>query len=233
MKTIGIIGAMDEEIEQIKQKMDIATTKHTVGTDFHIGKMSGKNIVLVRCGIGKVNAAVCTQAMIDLFAADYCVNTGVAGGLNPSLRIGDVVISKDAVQHDLDCTAFGHPIGLVPRLGLRFFDADESLAAMALEAGRAVLPDEVTILPGRIASGDQFISDGAVKTAILRNTSGDCVEMEGASIAQTCWLNKVPFVIIRAISDQADGTADQNFQDFVHLAAARSAALVEAMVLKL
>ena len=233
MNTIGIIGAMDVEIEQIKQKMDIATTKHTVGTDFYIGKMGGKSVILVRCGIGKVNAALCTQAMIDLFAADYCINTGVAGALNPALEIGDIVVSRDAVQHDLDCGVFDYPKGLVPGLNMRFFEADESLSAMALSAGRDVLPDDIHILAGRIASGDQFISDGHIKTSISRDTSADCVEMEGAAIAQACWLNKIPFVIIRAISDKADGSADHNFEAFVHMAAARSATLVEAIVHRL
>lgn len=229
MKTIGIIGAMEEEVSQIKAKMDIISTKNIVGADFYLGKMSGKSIILVRCGIGKVNAAICTQILIDLYAVDYCINIGVAGGINKELRIGDIVVSKDAVHHDFDTTAFGDPIGMISRLNERFFAADEELIKAAEDTGKNILKEK-NILVGRVASGDQFIAGDEAKAKIAANTKADCVEMEGAAIAQTCYLNRIPFVIIRSISDNADNKADNNFEKFVVEVALNSSMMVEEMV---
>ena len=134
MKTIGIIGAMSEEITYLKEKIEIVTTKNIIGLDFHVGKYCGNSIVLVISGIGKVNAAVCTQVLIDHFGVDYIINTGCAGAIHPELGIGDILISTDAVQHDMDVSALGDPIGTIPRLAESYFKADEMLVKLAQEA---------------------------------------------------------------------------------------------------
>ena len=227
MKTIGIIGAMEEEIITLKESMDVLSVKNIVGVDFYMGKMDTHSIVLARCGIGKVNAAICTQAMIDLFAVDYIINVGVAGGLAKDLRIGDIVVSTDLVQHDMDTTAFGDPLGTIPRMAESFFPADAQLRKIALQAGETI---DATITPGRIASGDKFVSDPADKHHIASIFKAHCVEMEGAAIAHACYLNKIPFLVIRAISDSADGDATVSFEKFVLHAAKNSAAMVKQMV---
>ncbi len=232
MRTIGIIGAMEEEVSQLKSKMDIISTKNIVGADFYLGKMHGKSIILSRSGIGKVNAAVCTQVLIDLYAVDYCINIGVAGAINKELNIGDIVISKDAVHHDFDTTQFGDPIGTIPRLEARFFAADEELIKLAENTASELFVDK-NVITGRIASGDQFVSSNDVKSKIWQNTKADCIEMEGAAIAQTCFLNKIPFVIIRSISDKADSNAENNFEKFMKTAAVYTSQLVENMLISL
>ena len=230
MKTIGIIGAMEEEISTIKNRMEVVSAKKIVGVDFFLGKMDGKNIVLVRCGIGKVNAAICTQVLIDLYAVDYVINVGVAGALSKDLSIGDVVVSTDLVQHDMDASAFGDPVGTIPRMAVSHFTADTELIRIARQAGAEV---HAQVIPGRIASGDQFISDNAAKERIYSLFKAQCVEMEGAAIAHACYLNKIPFIVIRAISDCADNNATMSFDTFVVQAARISGQMVEVMVRKL
>ena len=232
MKTIGIIGAMAEEIAYLKEKIEIVTTKSVIGQQFYVGKYNGNGIVLVISGIGKVNAAVYTQVLIDHFGVDYVINTGVAGAIDPALRIGDILISTDAVQHDMDVSALGDPVGTIPRLAESYFKADETLVRLAQEAG-AETAEGYQILLGRVASGDQFIGTKDGKDRIRKTVQGDCAEMEGAAIAHACWLNRIPFVIIRAISDGADEEADLSYEQFVLLAAKRSSLLVERMLEKL
>lgn len=232
MKTIGIIGAMAEEIAYLKEKIEIVTTKNVIGLDFYVGKYCGNSIVLVMSGIGKVNAAVCTQVLIDHFAVDYIINTGCAGAVNPELGIGDILISTDAVQHDMDTSALGDPIGVIPRLAESYFKADEMMIKLAQEAATETEEDYKVIL-GRVASGDQFIGTKEGKAKIKRVVQGDCAEMEGAAIAHACWLNRIPFVVIRAISDSADEEANMSYDQFVLLAAKRSSDLVEKMLEKM
>lgn len=229
MKTIGIIGAMDEEIIYIKEKMDIITAKNVIGLDFFVGRMFGKNVVIVRSGIGKVNAAICTQVLIDHFAVDYVVNVGVAGAVYKKLNIGDIVISSDAVQHDIDTTVFGDAIGVIPRMSESYFKADEELIKIARKAG-SELSSNAGIFVGRIASGDQFISNVEEKARIWDTVGGYCAEMEGAAIAHTCYLNKIPFVVIRSISDNADNKATISYEQFVPVAAKNSGELVEKIL---
>ncbi len=226
MKTIGIIGAMQEEIAYIKPKMNIVTVRNIIGLDFFIGKFNNTNVVLVRSGIGKVNAAICSQVLIDLFAVDYIINTGVAGAISKELDIGDVVISDEVWHHDVDVTAFGHKMGVIPRMPDSAFRADEELIRLATEATKNV-PQVKNVLTGKIVSGDQFISSAEIKNKIKENFNPLCVEMESAAIAQTCVLNKIPFVIIRAISDKADGSADMSFEEFVDIAARNASNIVE------
>lgn len=232
MKTIGIIGAMEEEILCLKEKIEIVTTKNVVGLSFYIGRYKGNNIVLVRCGIGKVNAAICTQAMIDHFGVDYVLVLGVAGSLVEDLHIGDIVISTDAVQHDMDTTAFGDPIGTIPRMAESYFKADEELIRLAQESA-AEIADGYRVITGRIASGDQFISTKEGKAKIRKNVQGTCAEMEGGAIAHACWLNRIPFLVVRAISDGAGEEAAMSFEKFTIMAAKRCSDLVEKILEKL
>ena len=229
MKTIGIIGAMEEEILCLKEKIEIVTTKNAVGLTFFIGRYKGNNIVLVRSGIGKVNAAICAQAMIDLFGVDYILMLGVAGSLVEELNIGDIVISTDAVQHDMDTSALGDPVGMIPRMAESYFKADEELLRLAQEAA-AEIADGFKVVTGRIASGDQFICTKEGKAKIVQGT---CAEMEGAAIAHACWLNRIPFLIVRAISDGAGEEANLSFEKFSIMAAKRSSALVEKILEKM
>lgn len=232
MKIIGIIGAMEEEIECLKACMEIVTTKNIVGLTFYIGRYDGKNIVLVRSGIGKVNAAICTQAMIDHFGVDYVLVLGVAGALSEKLKIGDVLISVDAVQHDMDTSSLGDPVGTIPRMAESYFKADPELIRLAQETA-AVIAQDYSVITGRVASGDQFISTGEAKAKIRRDVQGDCAEMEGAAIAHACWLNRIPFLIIRAISDGAGEDAGISFERFCAMAAKRSSELVEGLLQRL
>ena len=229
MNTIGIIGAMEEEIIAIRRKMDIKNTITIASIEFYLGEINGQNIILVRCGIGKVNAAICTQIMIDHFKVAYIINTGVAGGLYPKINIGDIIISSDTVEHDMDVTTFGHKRGFIPRMNQHFFEADKWLVEIAENAAKKAKGDHKVYI-ARIASGDQFISSMKIKEDIYTTFTAYCAEMEGAAITHTCFLNKVPFVIIRAISDKADQSAEVNFDDFVNLAARNASFIIEEMV---
>ena len=229
-RTIGIIGAMDEEVEILKSLLDITETVTEAGMTFYKGIMHNTQVVLARSGIGKVNAAVCAQLMITLFKIDYLINSGVAGTLMPGINQGDIVISTDAVQHDVDTTVFGDPLGSIPRLGVTFFEADERLMNLAESAAKSLDFEGVPLFRGRIASGDQFVAGGELKDRIWSNFEPSAVEMEGASIAHVAYLNQVPYVIIRAISDKADGSADLSYEEFLPLAAKHASLLLEAMV---
>ncbi|WP_070000678.1 5'-methylthioadenosine/adenosylhomocysteine nucleosidase [Cellulosilyticum sp. I15G10I2] len=226
---IGIIGAMDEEVISLKRKMVIKDIKTVASMEFCTGAINDKEIVVVRCGIGKVNAAVCTQVLIDQFHTQCIINTGVAGGLHPEINIGDIVISSDTVEHDMDASAVGNPKGEIPRMNKTYFEADERLVQIAQDAAEKIDGDH-KVLVGRIASGDQFISSIKVKEAIYSMFTAYCAEMEGAAIAHTCYLNQVPFVIIRAISDKADHSADTNFEEFVNIAARNASKMIEAIL---
>ena len=229
MKKIGIIGAMELEVEALKAKMDIRRTEQKASMEFLEGTLNQTEVVIVRSGIGKVNAALCTQILCDLFGVSHIINTGVAGSLKNEIDIGDIVVSTDALHHDVDVRVFGYPLGEVPQVGRLAFPADEHLGQLAASCCKEVNPD-ITVYQGRIVSGDQFISDKKVKDEIVDNFQGFCVEMEGASIAHAAYLNHVPFVVIRAISDKADDSAEMEYPAFEKAAAAHSAALVEHML---
>ncbi|MCQ4696147.1 5'-methylthioadenosine/adenosylhomocysteine nucleosidase [Paeniclostridium sordellii] len=228
-KVLGVIGAMEEEVEILKKKMDIKETKKVAGMEFYEGTMDGKNIVLVRSGVGKVNMAACTQILIDEFKVSALVNSGVAGTMDTKLNQGDIVISTDAVQHDFDTTVFGDPLGEISRLGITFFKADKDMIDTAKKAAKNV--SGLYITQGRVASGDQFVAGGEVANRIKENF-GDvaAVEMEGASMAQVAYLNKVPFVILRSISDKANGEADLSYEEFLPIAAKNASTLLEEFI---
>lgn len=202
-KVTGIIGAMPEEVELLKQKMEGTDVKSAAGMDFYVGMLEGKKTVVVQSGIGKVNAGICAQLLISSFGAGQVINTGVAGSLDNRIDIGDIVVSTDAVQHDYDVSPIGFKKGEIPYTGIAAFPADEKLRKIAADAVRKAASGK-NVFEGRVCSGDQFISTGDQKNRIISEFSGMCCEMEGAAIAQVCYLNKVPFVIIRAISDKAD-----------------------------
>lgn len=226
---IGIIGAMDEEVEQIVQAMTIEREESKAQMVFKAGKLSGKDVVIVRSGIGKVNAAVCTQILVDDFHVDYVINTGIAGSLKAEIDIADIVISSDVLHHDMDATGFGYALGQIPRMDTLSFEADQKLIELAREACAKVVP-EIGTHVGRVVSGDQFISDKAVKERISSNFDGFCTEMEGAAIAQAAYLNNVPFVILRAISDKADDSATMDYPTFEKQAIANSVLLLKELV---
>lgn len=226
---IGIIGAMQEEVEQIVAVMDVEREETKASMTFRAGKLSGKDVVIVVSGIGKVNAAICTQILVDDFKVDYVINTGIAGSLNAAIDIGDIVISSDVLHHDMDATNFGYPLGQVPRMDTLSFPADKHLIEVAKNACAKAVP-EIGTHVGRIVSGDQFISDKATKERITKNFNGFCTEMEGASIAHTAYLNKVPFVILRAISDKADDSATVDYPTFEKQAIANGVKLIKEFV---
>ena len=228
MTKLGIIGAMDLEVDALKEKLTDVTVTTKATMDFYEGKLCGTDAVVVRCGIGKVNAALCVQILCDLFAVTHIINTGVAGSLNPALNIGDILISTDAIHHDMDVTIFGYAPGQVPGQDARNFIANPMLADLAMHLCRKVNPD-IRAIKGRVVSGDQFISSSEIKDSLIAEFEADCTEMEGASIAHGATLNGVPFVIIRAISDKADGSAEMDYPTFERQAAQQSAKLVEAI----
>jgi adenosylhomocysteine nucleosidase len=202
---------MDEEIAAILSEMQVASVKKIVNVDFHMGSLYGNNAVAVRCGIGKVNAAVCAQILIDLYAVDFIINIGVAGAIHKDLEICDVVISSGFTYHDFDATAFGYARGEVPGMGFTDFEADSELAEIVLKAGREVVKD-AKIYVGKISSGDQFVASRDLKKFIWDNFHAMCAEMEGAAIAHVCYLNKIPFTAIRSISDKADDYANDAYK---------------------
>ena len=232
MKIIGVIGAMEEEVSLLIGQMKNKETKVMAGMEFHRGKLWQNEAVVVKSGIGKVNMAVCTQILIDVYKVSLVINTGVAGGLYEKLNVGDIVISSDAVLHDMDCTQFGYKMGQIPRMDVYAFPADKGLIKLAKESCELVNP-EIQCFVGRVATGDQFIASNEKKQWIIENFDAYCAEMEGAAMAQTAFLNKVPFVIIRAISDKADNSANITYAEFERQAIVHTMKLLAAMFLKM
>ena len=232
MRCIGIIGAMEVEVASLKEQMKDIQVTRKASMEFYSGIIEGKNVVVVRSGIGKVNAAVCTQILIDDFKAEVVINTGIAGSLNADINIGDIVVSTDVLQHDMDVRVFGYPLGEIPQLGTLSFPADERMASLARSVCEKV-NTEVKVFSGRIVSGDQFICDKEVKDKLVENFHPLCTEMEGAAIGQAAYLNEIPFVILRAISDKADNSAEMDYPTFEKKAAEHCAKLVEEFIVEL
>ena len=229
---IGVIGAMPEEVETLKAAMSVEHTEEISGMEFYVGTLDDCDVVVVQCGIGKVNAGVCAQLLINKFNVKAIINTGAAGSLDNRLDIEDFVVSTDAVQHDYDVSPIGYEKGEIPYTGKFAFEADKELRALAVKAIKEKASD-VNYLEGRVCSGDQFISSQAQKDTILANFGGLCCDMEGGAIAHVCYLNDTPFVIIRAISDKADGSAPEDYTEFEENAAKRSAKVVEYLLWEL
>ena len=229
MNNIGIIGAMDEEIDILVNLMEVSEVIEKASRKFYKGKLENKDVVVVRCGIGKVNSALCAQILISEFNVEAVVNTGVAGALNSKLDVFDIVISTDAIEYDFDTTVFGHKKGEIPRMETSTFIADERLIDFAYNSSINEVKNH-KVLKGRVVTGDRFISSKELKDELVKEFDAYCGEMEGASIAHVCYLNKTPFVIIRAMSDKADGSADVVYDEFVKDAAHNSKDIVLNML---
>lgn len=229
MKQIGIIGAMEEEVNILKERLQVSKVEKKASMEFFQGTLEGKKVVIVRSGIGKVNAAICTQILIDDFQVDAVINTGIAGSLKKEINIGDIVLSEDTLQHDVDATGFGYRLGEIPRMEQSIFKGDTALLQLAKEVNERVNPDIQTYI-GRVISGDQFISDAEKKKFLTENFQGYCTEMEGASIGQVSYLNQIPFLIIRAISDKADNSAQMDYGEFEAKAIAHTVSLVSELI---
>lgn len=229
MRKIGIIGAMDEEVDILVELMQVKETLTKASLKFYQGQLEGREVVLVKCGIGKVNSALCAQILISEFGVDAVVNTGVAGALNEELDVNDIVISTDALQYDVDARAFGYEKGVIPRMETSVFKADERLIDAAYKSSVEETKSH-KVLKGRVVTGDIFISSKDLKEELVNDFKAYCGEMEGGAIAHVCNLNNVPFVIIRAMSDKADGSADVTYEEFVIEAANNSKDIVLKML---
>ena len=233
----GIIGAMEAEVATLKKHMAQNggySSKRHAGMDFAVGKLGNTEAVVVKCGIGKVNAALCVQILADFFEVTHIINTGVAGALNEKLDIGDILISVDALQHDVDVTALKYAPGQIPGVPVLAFPADKWMLYLAERTADALKAEpgfsDVHFLQGRVVSGDIFVSDADVKKRLIDTFRGDCCEMEGAAIAQAAYANGLPYLILRAISDRANGGASVDYPAFEAQAAVRCARFVEYMV---
>lgn len=229
MYMLGIIGAMEEEVAVLKERMKVETVIQSASMEFCQGILEGKEVVIVRSGIGKVNAAICAQILADKFQIEAIINTGIAGSLESRINIGDIVLSSDTMQHDMDATGFGYAFGVIPRMETSVFEADEKLIKLAEVCCKRVNP-EIGVHIGRIVSGDQFISNRQDKEWITEHFGGYCTEMEGAAIAQVAYLNQIPFLIVRAISDKADNSAQMDYAEFEKQAIIHSVNLIVEMV---
>lgn len=226
---IGIIGAMDVEIASLKAKMTVQDTVAKAGMEFCCGSIGTTEVVVVKSGVGKVNAGCCVQILADVFHVTHIINTGVAGSLNNDINIGDIVVSTSAMYHDVDATVFGYQKGEIPQMGIVSFPADETLRAAAVKAVQEAAPD-VQVFEGQVISGDQFISTHEKKMQLMKEFKGYCAEMEGAAIAQASYINGIPYVIIRAISDKADESVQESYDVFEGRAAVHCANITEYMV---
>ena len=226
---IGIIGAMADEVALLQKEMKAEEIIEKAGMRFHKGQLCGKDVVVVQSGIGKVNAALCAQILVDVFQVEILINTGIAGSLDAQIDIGDMVISTDAVQHDMDTTIFGDPLGQVPNMDTFSFPADEKLVELACKVNEETNPD-IQTFTGRIVSGDQFISSKEIKEHLVSTFGAKCTEMEGAAIAHAAYLNKVSCVIIRAISDKADNSAEMDYPTFEKMAILPSSRHVKGLL---
>ncbi len=210
---IGIIGAMEEEISNLKSHMQVEEVQTIAGMSFFKGAVKGTELVLVRSGIGKVNAGICTQILASVYGVDTVINTGIAGSLNADIDIGDIVVSTSLVQYDVDARNFGYKLGEIPRMNIVEFPADKYL----IDKTQSVFDSldlGIKLYKGMVATGDKFVSEDSLKAEIISNFHAYCVEMEGAAIAQAAMLNNMACVVIRAISDKADNSANVDYRSF-------------------
>lgn len=227
-QVIGLIGAMDEEVELLLGQLENKETTVRAGVTYASGTIHGKQVVVCKSGVGKVNAAVTTQILIDFFGVSKILFTGVAGALHPELNIGDIVISSSCMQHDMDVTPLGFARGVIPYQELSDFPADASLIQLAEEACKEQAVNHYIV--GKVLSGDQFIASRDTVQTLYEELNGACAEMEGSAVAQVCYMNGVPYVVIRSMSDKADGSAHVNFPEFTVKASKRSHEIVNYML---
>lgn len=225
---IGIVGAMDEEIALLLEQLTNTKEEVQVGNRFYSGQLHGHEVVICKSGVGKVNAAMTTQVLVDRYHINQLLFTGVAGAVAPDLNIGDLVISTACIQHDMDVTALGYKRGQIPYQETSIFEADPRLVAIAENVCQQLFADQYT--KGIVLSGDQFIANRDQVRALHEEFNGACTEMEGAAVAQACVANDIPFVIIRSMSDKADGSAHVNFAEFTVKASEHSYRIVSEML---
>lgn len=226
MKKVGIVVAMDEEYEAVENKMKDIQTKQIYNLRFTIGKIGEKECILVKSGVGKVHSSRTTQVMIDNFDLEFIVNVGAAGSVNDMLQIGDVVIGKEVVQHDFDITAFGHSKGYITGVG-NSIKCDEKLVEKLKETVKSGPERQYQIKLGVVATGDIFCEDIAMKNKIRAKFDADVVDMECGAIAQVAYLDGIPFIVIRSVSDTPDGKNANTFDQNLKLASKRCANLLE------
>lgn len=222
---LGIIGAMNIEVESLKKAMTDLEIKNIASIAFYTGRLNECDVVIAQSGIGKVNAACCAQIMVSVFGVSHLINTGIAGSLMAEINICDIVLATDAVEHDVDARGFGYEPGQIPQMKEFSFVADEYMRKTAKEACKKV-NSGVQVFEGRVVSGDQFVSEKEKKIWLYDTFEGYCTEMEGAAIAHTASLNKIPFLIVRAISDKADDSANMDYKEFEIQAAENSVRLL-------
>lgn len=226
---LGIIGAMDEEVARLKEMISGLHIVQKAGMEFYKGQIQDRDVVVVKCGVGKVNAAMCTQSMIDIFSVDAIINTGIAGSLDAGIDIGDIVLATDTVEHDMDVAALGYEPGVIPDTEASVFATDKGLLETAKEAVLAAKLD-VKVFEGRVVSGDQFISSREKKEWLVSEFGGRCAEMEGAAIGHVAFLNRVPYLVVRAISDKADDSAQMDYPAFAAKAIDNSVRLMTEII---
>lgn len=224
---IGIIGAMSVEVDALIAKLESREEETVGGVKFNTGTLFGKKIAVARCGVGKVFAAICAEAMIMRYSPSLIVNTGVGGALSDDLRPTDTVIAESLLQHDMDTSPLGDPVGLISGINKIYFEADERAVSILSEAADRL---GIKARRGRIATGDKFVASKEEKERIVAEFSADVCEMEGGAIAHTAFVNGTPFAVIRAISDSADGGANMDYMEFLPIAAKNSAALTEELI---
>ena len=210
---LGIIGAMDQEVSILKEKMEVKKIDKRASMEFYVGILNGKEVVIVKCGVGKVNAAMCTQSLIDMYGVSAIINTGIAGSLDADIDIGDIVLATDTVEHDMDVSDLGYEPGVIPDTELSVFKTSDELLKIAQDSVDAANIG-VKVFTGRVVSGDQFIWSKDKKKWLVETFGGRCAEMEGAAIGHVAVLNKVPYLVVRAISDKADDSAEMDYPTF-------------------
>lgn len=224
---IGVIAAMQIEIDALKERLTDKAVYTYSGIEYVTGKLHGKEVIAAKCGIGKVFAAVCAQTMILNFSPDCIINTGVGGALDASLMIGDLVIGKKTVQHDMDTSAIGDPVGLVSGINVVYFDCDNDVRAVINKAAETL---GLRHREGTIACGDKFVADPILKATIVSNFGAVSCDMESAAMSQVCYINEVPFGVIRAISDGADDGAHMDYPTFAAAAAKNGIDLTDKFI---
>ena len=226
--TIGIIAAMSEELEILLKDMNLSSKVYKANMEFNYGTIFGNKVVAVVCGIGKVNSAICAQILITYYNVDKIINVGIAGGIGEDIYPGDIVIGDSLVQHDVDTTMFGDRIGQIPRLDTFDFKCDKGLVNLAHESSKEITNHKTFI--GRIVSGDQFIADTKKILWLKEEFGALACEMEGASIAHVCYLNSIPFVVIRSISDNANNGAQMDYEKFKLVAVENSTNMLKQII---
>ena len=228
---IGIIGAMDIEVQALKEMMDNPQVEKISSVEFYSGKIMNIDTVVAVAGVGKVNAAVCAQTMILKYAPDYIINTGVAGGLSPELEIGDIAVADKVCEHDMDTSPVGDELGFITGINKVYMECDKDIVKLMYDAANAV--DDIKAISGTVASGDQFIASDAQRNFIKENFNAIAAEMEGASIGHVCTMNGVKFGVLRAISDGANSDSIIDFPTFTKMAVKNTVEIIKNMFEKL